>query len=419
MIQATASTDNARSLTIAQLVMSIIGLTLLAVTLIGVSILLLVAPAAQEFSNEQTNQLRGILWIILAAILLTIPSLITAIRRLTGQPVRSLPRGLFLVASITLVLIAPVVLLGNHLSKTAGGHWLFGLLNVFIIFIPLWWFLELGRLRLNRGSAQRQWGVTAFSFFITLPVVIVVEMIILGIGLLIGAVWLVQQPEFAPMLQQLEQVFSSGALDPQDLAFDWLPLLQKPGVIVAFILGAALVVPLIEELLKPLGVWALIRRELTPAGGFTAGMICGAAFALLESLFSLSAVSGGEWLYTVAGRAGTGLLHLTLTGFNGWALAASWKDGGFSRVGFTYFITVLVHGAWNLFAMLMGLNMLGGELPVNVNPALSASAPWVLGALAIGMLAALLIMNLRLRRATNVHARTLPPPLPVTPGGME
>lgn len=411
--------DNARSLTIAQLIVSIFGLTLLAVGFIGLSILLLVAPAAQEFSLEQSGQLRGMLWILFAAILLTIPALVTSIRRLSGRPVRSLPRGLFLAASIALALVPVAVWSGSHLASSGRWQWLLGLLNILIVFVPLWWFLELGRFRLERSSAQRQWGVTTFSFFITLPVVIVVEIVILGIGLLLAAFWLVQQPEFAPLLQQIERAIFQGSFDPQSITFDWLPLLQKPGVIAAILLGAVLVVPLIEELLKPLGVWALIKRGLTPAGGFIAGMISGAAFGLLESLFSLSAVSAQDWLFTVVGRVGTGLLHLTLTGFNGWALVSSWKDGKSMRVGLSFIISVLVHGAWNLFAMLMGLNMVGEELELGVNPALAASAPWVLAALALAMLAALLVMNLRLRRAARVPALTPPPPLPFSPGGME
>jgi len=414
-----APADNARPLSIAQLVVSIINLALLVVAFFGLVILLLVAPEMQGFSIDQTDQLRGMLWIIAAAFLLTLPSLISSIRRLSGKPVRLIPRRLFLAASLALVLMAPLVLLGNHLADSANGQWLFGVINVLIVFVPLWWLLELGRLRLARDSAQRQWGISTFSFYITLPVVMVVELIILGIGLLLAAVWMVQQPEFAPMLRQLEQAFSNGSFDLQDFSFDWLPLLQKPGVIIAIVSGASLVVPLIEELLKPLGVWALIKRGITPAGGFIAGMICGASFALLESLFSLSAVSGEDWLYTVAGRAGTGLLHLALTGFNGWALASSWKDGKNARVGLTYIITVLIHGAWNLFAMVMGFSMVGEELQLDIDPALSASAPWVLGTLALVMLVGVILMNLHLRRATAEHPFAPVPPLPIAPGGLE
>ena len=411
--------DNARPLTIAQLLVSLFGLTLLVLGFIGLAILLLIGPVSAEFSDEQSNQLRLLLWVIFLLILLTIPSLVSSIRRLAGKPPRITTGVLFLISTLSLVLVPLFIFLGGRLSTSENGAWLFGPINVLIVFIPLWWFLELGRLRLTQVSAQCQWGVASFSFFITLPLVIVVELIVMGIGLLLGAAWLVQQPEFAPVFQQLEQALSTGAFDPQNLGVDWLSLLQRPGIIISIVMAAALIVPLIEELLKPLGVWALIKRGLTPTGGFIAGMLSGAAFALIESLFSLSAVSGDEWVYTVLGRVGTGLLHLTLTGFNGWALASSWKDGHAIRTGTIFILTVLVHGTWNLFALLMGLNMVGNEPQMDVNPALTASAPWVLAALAVGMLVALVIMNLHLRRASRVSPSVPSPLPPFTREGLE
>lgn len=412
--------DNARSLTIAQLVVSIFGLITLVVVFICLVVLLLIAPLTREFSIEQIDQLHGILWITLAAFLLTLPSLITSIHLLSGRPTRRVPRGMFLAASIALVCLAPLVLLGRLVSDSANWQWLLKVINIFIAFIPLWWLLELGRLRLARCSAQRQWGVTVFSFYITLPVVVIVEIILFVLIVLLAAVWLVQQPEFSPLLEQFERAFASGSFNPQNFTFDWLPLLEKPGVIVVIVLSISLVVPVMEELLKPLGIWALVKRGLTPLDGFVAGMLCGASFALFESLFSLSSVSGEEWLFIVTGRAGTGLLHLTLTGFNGWALASSWKDGKTARVALTYILTVFVHGAWNLFAMVMGLSMTGEELHLSVSPVLSASAPWVLGSLALGMLVMLMVMNWRLRRAPAVSpSSAAPPPLPAATRGLE
>jgi hypothetical protein len=413
----TVTADNARPLTIAQLILSVAGLLLLLSGIIGVAIMLLVAPAAEGISGVQVNQLYSLLWILFAAMLLTIPSLVSSIRRLGGKPQKPVSRRLFIFSSIALIMTTPLVFLAGYTAASGSAQWLIGLLNVLIVIIPLWWFLELGRLQLSRGSAQRQWGVSTFSIFVTLPVVIIVELVVLGFGVLLAAVWLLQQPEFAPLLQQVQQGLFNGSFDPQSLTIDWMSLLQRPAVVGAVLLAAVLVVPLIEELLKPLGVWVLRSRGLSPAGGFTAGMICGAIFALLESLFSLSAISGEEWLYTVVGRVGTGLLHLALTGFNGWALAASWRDGRYLRIGITYILTVLVHGAWNLFAMLMGLNMVGDELELNVNPVLTASAPWVLAALAFAILAALFLLNRHLRHAQTPISS--PPPLPVTTERLE
>jgi hypothetical protein len=249
-----------------------------------------------------------------------------------------------------------------------------------------------------------------FGFYISMPVTIFVEFIIITLAALLGWMWLVQPPEAAPLLAQLG---SETLLDPgmlQQMSEELLPLLQRPQVIAVLFAIIALIIPIIEELLKPLGVWVLNGRHLSPAEGFSAGMLCGAAFALLESLFSLSAALPSDWLYTVVGRAGTGLLHIFTAGLNGWALATTWKDGKYLRAGLTYLLTVALHGTWNFFAVLMGMNMIRAELPWLTLPAIASSAVWVLSALASLILLTLILFN------RYLHARppapSIPPPLP-------
>lgn len=395
---------SSRPLTIAQLVVSIIGISLSLLGVIGLSILLL-SPATGNIPVEQRDLIRNLLWVLLAVTLLTIPSLVASICSLNGNPSRSTPRKKFLLSSLSLIFFPLLLFLGNRLSSSQADAWLIAPVNILTVLIPIWWFLELGRFRLSAGSMQRQWGLSTFSMFVTLPVSILIEIIVIGVGLVAGMMWLVQQPEYAPFFSQFSGQFNLDTLDWQQLSFDFMPLLQSPEVIAAVILGIALVIPLIEELLKPLGVWVLNKRSLSPAEGFTAGLICGAAFALLESLFSVSAVLGNDWLYTVVGRVGTGLLHVFTAGLNGWALSSAWQDGRQFRTALTYIITVLIHGTWNLFAILMGLDRLGSEFPQILDPSLTGSAVWVLPVLTAGMAVTLFAFNRRLRRAP------LPPPL--------
>jgi len=298
-----------------------------------------------------------------------------------------------------------LILLSSQLPPNRSYGWLPAIISVFTVLIPIWWFLELGRFRLPAGSVQRQWGLSTFSIFITLPVIILVEIIVLGLGLVFAALWLVQQPEFAPILSQFGSQSGLDLALLDELAANLVPLLSRPEVIAALLAAVVLVVPMLEELLKPLALWLLHKRGLSPVEGFTAGLICGAAFALLESLFSVSAVMPGDWLYTVTGRVGTGLLHIFTAGLNGWALASTWQDGRQLRVGLTYIFTVFIHGAWNFFAVVMGLHTIT-ELPFSVFSALGASASWVLLGMALIMLIALVLVNRRLRRAAT------PPPLP-------
>ena len=393
-----------RSLTIAQLVVSVLGILLSLGSVVGLTIMLLSSADAVITATENT-QLINILFVIVAVILLTIPTLVSSIRYLAGRPSRPPVRRKLLYASLALILVPLLILLSSQLPPNRSYGWLPAIISVFTVLIPIWWFLELGRFRLPAGSVQRQWGLSTFSIFITLPVIILVEIIVLGLGLVFAALWLVQQPEFAPILSQFGSQSGLDLALLDELAANLVPLLSRPEVIAALLAAVVLVVPMLEELLKPLALWLLHKRGLSPVEGFTAGLICGAAFALLESLFSVSAVMPGDWLYTVTGRVGTGLLHIFTAGLNGWALASTWQDGRQLRVGLTYIFTVFIHGAWNFFAVVMGLHTIT-ELPFSVFSALGASASWVLLGMALIMLIALVLVNRRLRRAAT------PPPLP-------
>ena len=396
-----------RTLTIAQLVVSILGLLFSLGGVLG--LLVMMASSLQNtLAAEESSQLMNIMWVLLAVSLFTIPSIFTAIRALAGFAPRHPMRHRFLIAMLGLLLAFGVIFSTNLLSTNSTPNWLSSVINVLTILVSIWWFLELGRLKLSSGSAQRQWGLFSFSTYITLPVIMVVEIIIIGVGLLFGALWLIQQPEFAPTLSQIGDQFMLGPTAWEDLSFDFLPLLSRPGFIAVAGAFIVLIIPMIEELLKPLGVWLLRKRSLTPVDGFTAGMICGAAFAVLESLFSISAVMPGERLFVIVGRIGTGLLHIFTAGLNGWALAYTWQDGKYLRVGITYIVSVGIHGAWNLFALLLGMHMAGNELPQIVDPGLSGLAVWILPILTMVLLISMIGFNFHLRH------QPAPPALPQT-----
>lgn len=409
-----APQDKSHVLTIGQLVLSLVGLGLLLLGFVGLSILLLLPTQAEIMPFDAQSQLRQMLWVVATLILLTIPSLVAAIRCLNGLPAKKVPLRGFLFASISLIVTALVVTLWVSFATDSLTHALGGLVSVLVVFMPLWWFLELGRLGLSRISAQRQWGAATFGNFVTLPTVLIMETVVLAIGVIIASIWLIQQPEFLPYLQQFEPGMPFDFFNLQGLDIDWLALVQHPFIITAIVIGASLTIPLIEELLKPLGMWFLRKRQFSPSSGFIIGMICGAMFAFVESSFSLSAVTSNDWLFTAIGRVGTNLLHLTLTGFNGWALFSTWLDGKYLRLGITYLVTVIVHGIWNLFALLMGLNTIGGELSLAVSPTLTAAAQWVLIGLSLAMFAALIFMNAHLRKE-KPHNDS-PPPMPIPMG---
>lgn len=400
-----STSHSARGAAIAQLVVSIVSILSSIAGLFGVLVLLLLAPTIDSYTFSEIDQMRGILWILLLLVLLPIPSLGLSIRYLKGDKPSYVSPRLLLFASLFLLFVPLLILLGRWLSQTPVSGWLLPLVNILLVGIPLVWYVQLGSRRLSPMTTKRQWGLSVFSVYITLPMIIFVEVIIVGIGIVFTGLWLLQQPEFAPLLQQLT---GGSLLDPLSIelpSIDWLPLVQRPEVIGFAVAGISLVVPLIEEALKPAAMWVLFKRLLSPVEGFIAGLVCGASFGLIESLFSLGSMMGDDWAFTAVGRIGTGLLHTLTAGLNGWAIASAWQDGKHLRVAVTYFLTVLIHGVWNLFALFMGLSQLGSEFPLPVNPVLASSSVWVLAAMFILMLAALFLFNRKLRQQA-------PPPLP-------
>ena len=363
-------------------------------------------PAPGQITLAQSEQLQSMLWINGFTAIIALPSFWYALTKLRGKQIPFVERKYFLASSVGLGLCPVIFWLG---FQAATNHWLVWAtapLNIFAILLPLWWFMEVGRRNLDQNGGQRNWGMVNFSAFISMPIIILVEIILLGIALAFGILWLIQQPEFAPVFQLLQ---SQAASDPQvieSMLQDLLPIIQRPGWITAGFIGISLIIPLVEELLKPLALWFLIKRKIAPAQGFTAGLLCGATFALLESLYAIIAVSADTWLITAIGRVGTGLLHILTTGLTGWALASSWQDGKYLRIGLTFTTSVLIHGVWNFFALLMGIGQTLTQLPFEASKPSSVAAPWILVMIAGWMFALLIQINRKLQSGKT------PPSLP-------
>ena len=400
---------------VAQLLISLAGLVSTLSSVAGLAVIVLAGATAQTMQFQSTAPMGVLIWANLLIALVTIPSLILSIRRLARVPVRQMGirKGL-LFSSILLLAMVPLVYLVYQDPSVLEHSFLSALLTVLVVAVPLWWFVEIGRRRLSTGSLQRQWGLVNFSIYAGLPVVIFVEILLILLVLILAGVWVAGQDDFKPILMTLQ---TQMMLNPQDFSIlteRFGTLFQKPEVLVAGFGLAVILVPLIEELLKPLALWFFIKRDWSPSEGFTAGLLCGAAFALVESVFSIASVQGDAWLATLAGRVGTGLLHTLTAGITGWALVSTWRDGKFKRVGLAYLVSIAIHGLWNFFALLFGLS---STLALDVDPSMSTlidASPWVLAALAVGMLLMLFFMNRKI--AKSIPPAVIPPLPPETMG---
>jgi RsiW-degrading membrane proteinase PrsW (M82 family) len=193
----------------------------------------------------------------------------------------------------------------------------------------------------------------------------------------------------------------SYASSPEVVIRTLAPYLLQPGIAYLFFVSLAVVVPLVEEVLKPLGVWLLAACKMTPAEGFALGALSGAGYALLESL--MIAIFPEQWLVAVLARIGTGLLHLVTTGMMGWALVLAWEKRAYLRLGVTYLSVVLLHSLWN------GLSISSSTLPMLASYAdqaqwaerLGEVAPIGLGLLAFGLWLLWNAANRKLQRVSG------------------
>ena len=392
---------------VAQLLISLAGLVFSIGTLIGFELLLGVGSSMGTLPLDGSIQMPAVLWTGALVSLAAIPSLVLSIRRLARLPMPAKnPRHQLLLAGISFLVLLPLGYLIQRNPNLLEFTPLYVILSVLMIVVPLWWFVEFGQRGLRQGSPQRRWGLINFSVFFNMPFTILVEMIILLAVGVVALIWLWQQPELKALWMTLQ---TQLILDPQSMSLPTQqlgPLLERPAVWIAGFFMICLLIPMVEELLKPLALWFFIKQDWSPSEGFSAGLICGASFALVESVTSLASVPQEAWLSTLVGRIGTCLLHTLTAGLTGWALTSAWRESNYKRLGLTYLVCVLIHGCWNFFALIYGLGSdpeLFGSSPFT---GLVAIAPWVMGALFMLMLAILFIMNRRIRSTIG------PPPLP-------
>ena len=384
-----------------------LGLALSVLIGLGLFTLGVVDLTRSQAGEAAAGALISIGWVSVLVAVLQVPSLVLSIRRLrsgkAAPPEAPVWRG-WLAATAALVLMIPLVALGGLLAPVSNTNSLLFLppLQLLVVGVPIWWFFETGRRGLKGGAAQRGWGVVSFSTLITMPVVLIFElaaMIILGVVVLS---FLAAQPQVLHELQNLFQTLSKGSVDPEVVSQLLAPYLKQPGFIFLVVVVGSALIPLLEEGLKPLALWTqgVAGRKITPSQGFTAGLICGAIFALLESLFSLSPAMGADWTGVVIGRMGTGLLHVTCSGLVGWGLALAWRREKYLHLGGLYLSAVFLHGSWNAISLLSGFS-------ATIDPSQSGPIAF-LGQYGNLILVFLVVVDLLVLLAANRYLRTHP-----------
>ena len=247
-----------------------------------------------------------------------------------------------------LLVVLVLIGLGYLAARVPALSWtVLPFIHVSVIGLSVLWLVLLGTRGLSLSSEQRTWGIFNSGMVLAPLLSLLAEaFIILGIVTL-SISYLAQDPYFAEEFGQIADSFLRNPDQPPDMFFDFLePYLMGSGTIYLLLLVAAVFVPLIEEFFKPIGVWFLAGKHITPAQGFAAGVLSGAGFAMFETL-ALSASSGEGWGLVAITRIGTSIIHIVTTGITGWALAQAWRERDYVRLGFAYLLSVSIHALWN------------------------------------------------------------------------
>jgi hypothetical protein len=391
---------------IAQLILSVFGLGNYLFSALMLWLILKIGSTSQPIEADILSQASLLIGVALLFALFFIPSLILSIRRLARLSMPAARTDLLLPASLAFILLMPAVYLLYKFPAILDAPFLKVLITALIVAIPLWWYIEVGRRHLYSGSSQRIWGLANFEVWVSLPLIIFLEIALFILIMVVAGVWLSEKSTLISLWMTFQ---TQLMLDPQDLSYlqnEITELLHMPGTLVAIFFGISVAVPLVEEFFKPFALWFFIKHEWTGVEGFTAGLISGAAFAFVESFMILLSTSTDTWLVTLVARLGTGLLHCLTAGISGWALVSAWHNKKFIRLGIIYLVCVLLHGIWNFFALLFGVESKITSSLLENSTFWSAIAPWVLGLLFVSMLLFLFIFNRKLCKSCT------PPPIP-------
>jgi PrsW family intramembrane metalloprotease len=314
--------------------------------------------------TESGSILLGAAALILVGFL-CLPSVYYPLCRMFNWKAIDLLQGLRRIRPSLLIFLYPVVLLlGYWVIQLQGLTWvLLPALHVLAVGLPVLWILYVTVRGLPSGSLQRLWGVFDSGLVLGPALILAFELFALLIFGLIAVFAISNQPALVEIFQSFSQQFSTTPPTQDDIIKLLIPLLQQPGVLLAVLAFAAVVVPVIEEIFKPIGVWLLGNRRLTPAAGFAAGALSGAGYALFESL--MLSTGGEAWTAAVVARAGTAVLHIATSSLLGWALVRAWNESRFFQLGLAYLAAVLVHGLWNALAVVTAYTSLSSEMQIS------------------------------------------------------
>jgi len=399
-------------------ILQLVFSTLAAVLLLGTAVIIVIVNLVQYLTPGSARTDLTQTFMVAASLafagVLVIPSAWYSWKSISSTDTGAQPaperRGFGLILTIIVVVLVPgALLLGNWAAQNTRVDWLLlPPLNILATGLPALWLVYLGTHGLPLGSFRRRWGVFASGLVLGPLIIIILELLALvGMGIL-AILWLMINPSTSSQLTDLVIHLENSSGNPDAILRIMLPYLLNPGLLLIVFAFISVIVPMIEETLKPLGVWLLAGQKLSPAQGFVYGVLSGAGFGLFENLGNTS--NGGEaWALLASSRISTLLLHCFTAGMVGWALVSAWSQRRYLRLGISFILAVLIHGLWNGMAVLGAVSTLQGVSNVSIPTSLQrigSLSAW--GIVVLG--AIVLVLYIGFNAALRRNLPATPPP---------
>ncbi|MGE5374487.1 MAG: PrsW family glutamic-type intramembrane protease, partial [Bacteroidota bacterium] len=255
--------------------------------------------------------------------------------------------------------------------------------------------LGLGVRGIPLGPRWSTWNVVGISMTLVPFITFVLEILAIVFVFVLAVLYISTQPSLMAQVEILATKIYTIERTPEAILDLVAPLLLKPGILAIALSFFSLMVPMIEELVKPLGVWLFANQIRSRAQGFALGALGGATYALIETLGVTP--QAGDWATTLLTRLGTDILHVTTSALMGAAIVYAIRERHYLRLLGTYLACVFLHGLWNGLAILFTFSTLASQYKQNLLHGVATPAAVAVAALAAGLLLILILANRRMR----------------------
>jgi len=391
---------------------SALGILYFLVQAISLSALLLISIFNSQINTGENTLIGLMIWYSIMPLVLLIPVFLFSLYDYREKPIpawldtrhpKVKKRLLWSILFLPVIIVIGWMVAGQPTLSV----FILGFINVLVAGIPVLWMSTVAQWQLDGGSQARKWRIFGFSLTIMPVLVIFIEILVFLLMAVFGGLWIVYRMSINPQLE-IEFMFlvnqlslSMGDLDRISLLLE--PYILQPSVIFWVFAIFSGIIPLIEEIIKPIALWSLAGRNISPQEGFVGGLLCGAGFAIMENLLYLRiVVTAEEWLIMSIGRTGPASLHMLASGLVGWGLARTWRDGKWLPLIMTTLGSFLLHGIWNAMALLSGVvPLVNGNLEVTPRQTLFYNLPLIL--LLFTTLISIFLINRYFRKGTKDH----------------